>query len=306
MRLPVTQQDKMSSAIHALTQINLDDLVSSFGWQNYALPAAVLRGLFIRPARKFARQMVAYDHLVGQVGLHEASLRTLQRHYISDLRVDGRQHIPAGGPALFLSNHPGLADTVSLFTAIPRADLRIIALHRPFLASLPNITRHLFYISDDPGERMRAVRKVSGHLRAGGAVLTFPAGKIEPDPEVHPDALDSLRDWNDSSSIFLRFAPDMQIVPVLVSGVVWERTAHHWLTRIKKIREEREKLATALQLLAMITRDARPTIVHVHFARPITREEIGSLDSDGLHHTLLERMRCLIRDQNDKDGVSIL
>jgi 1-acyl-sn-glycerol-3-phosphate acyltransferase len=306
MSLPVTQQDKMSSAIHALTQINLDDLVSSFGWQNYALPAAVLRGLFIRPARKFARQIVEYDNLVGQVGLHEASLKTLQQRYISDLRVNGREHIPAGGPALFLSNHPGLADTLSLFTAIPRADLRIIALHRPFLASLPNVTRHLFYISDDPGERMRAVRKVSTHLRGGGAVLTFPAGKIEPDPEVHPGALDSLRDWNDSSSIFLRFAPDMQIVPVLVSGVVWERTAHHWLTRVKKTREEREKLATALQLLALLTRDARPTVVHVRFAEPITREEAGSLDNDGLHQKLLERMRCLIRNHSTRDSVSAL
>ena len=161
LSLSVTQQDQMSSAIHSLTEINLDDLVSSFGWQNYALPAAILRGLFIRPARKFARQVVEYDNLVGQVGLHEASLRMLRQHYLSDLRVVGREHIPAGGPALFLSNHPGLTDTVSLFTAIPRGDLRIIALHRPFLASLPNITRHLFYISDDPGERMRAVRKVS-------------------------------------------------------------------------------------------------------------------------------------------------
>ena len=306
LSLSVTQQDQMSSAIHSLTEINLDDLVSSFGWQNYALPAAILRGLFIRPARKFARQVVEYDNLVGQVGLHEASLRMLRQHYLSDLRVVGREHIPAGGPALFLSNHPGLTDTVSLFTAIPRGDLRIIALHRPFLASLPNITRHLFYISDDPGERMRAVRKVSSHLRAQGAVLTFPAGQIEPDPDVHSGALDSLRDWNDSSSIFLRFAPDMQIIPVLVSGVVWERTAHHWLTRIKKTRLEREKLATALQLLAMITRDARPTTVHVRLAKPITREEVGSLDSAGIHHTLLERMRCLIGDQENREGVSVL
>ncbi|HEY3475675.1 MAG TPA: hypothetical protein VGK56_13780, partial [Anaerolineales bacterium] len=134
----------------------------------------------------------------------------------------------------------------------------------------------------------------------------FPAGKIEPDPDVHPGALESLREWNDSSSIFLRFAPDMQIVPVLVSGVVWERTARHGLTRIKKTREEREKLATALQLLAMITRDARPTTVHVRFAKPITRAEVGSLNSDGIHQKLLERMRCLIKDQHDRDGMSIL
>lgn len=303
---PITIVGSQQTAIDTLTQINLDDLVSSFGWQNYPLPAAILRLLFVQPARKFARQIVEYDSLVGRVGLYEASRNILQNHYIKDLRIHGREHIPASGPALFLSNHPGLADTVSLFTAIQRPDLRIIALHRPFLASLVNVTRHLFYISDDPGERMRAVRQVSAHLRAGGAVLTFPAGGIEPDPDVHPGALESLCDWTDSSAIFLRFAPDMQIVPVVVSGVVWERTAHHWLTRVKQTREDREKLATALQLLAMITRNARPTTVHVRFGKPITAAEVGSMETSCIHEELMERMRCLIEDQNDGDGESIL
>lgn len=306
---PITaasQQSDSSSAIDTLTRINLDDLVSSFGWQQYPLSAAILRRLFIRPAREFARQIVEYDELVGQVGLHEASCRILKNRYINDLKVHGRDNIPVSGPALFLSNHPGLADTVSLFTAIPRNDLRIIALHRPFLASLTNITRQLVYISDDPGERMRAVRKVSAHLRAGGAALTFPAGKIEPDPAVHPGALKSLDNWIESSAIFLRFAADMQIVPVMVSGVVWERTAHHWLTKIKKTREEREKLAAALQLLAMITRDARPTTVHVRFGRPVTANETGSMDTSCIHETLMERMRSLIENRTEGEGVSIL
>lgn len=294
----------MSSQLDTLTQINLDDLVSSFGWAEDRLPAAVLRWLSVRPARRFAGQMVEYDELVGQVGLHEASSRTLQQRYIRDLDLQGCEHIPASGPALFLSNHPGMADTLSLFAAIPRQDLRIIALHRPFLASLPNVTRQLFYISDDPGERMRAVRQVSAHLRAGGAALTFPAGKIEPDPDVHPGALESLHNWTDSAAVFLRFAPETKIVPVLVSGVIWRRTARHWLVRLKRTREEAERLAAALQLLVMLIRDDRPTTVHVRFARPITREEAGSADPHCIHQILMERMRCLIVDQNTGQGVS--
>jgi hypothetical protein len=303
---PITLAISQQTALDSLTRINLDDLVSSFGWQKYPLPAAILRGLFVQPARTFARQILDYDNLVGQAGLHNASRSILKSHYINDLRVHGRENIPTGGPALFLSNHPGLADTVSLFTAIDRADLRIIALHRPFLASLPNITRHLVYISDDPGERMRAVRKISAHLRSGGAALTFPAGKIEPDPDLHPDASDSLDDWIDSSAIFLRFSPEMQIVPVVVSGVVWERAARHWLTRLKRTREEREKLATALQLLAMITRNARPTTVHVRFARPITAAEVGSSDTTFIHQELMARMRGLFHEKNNGGGTSIL
>jgi 1-acyl-sn-glycerol-3-phosphate acyltransferase len=296
----------MASQLNTLTSINLDDLVASFGWQKQPVLAALLRGLFSYPARKFAQQMVEYDDLVGQVGLHEASCRILRRRYVRELRVHGRENVPASGPILVLSNHPGMTDTVSLFAAVNRPDLRIIAMHRPFLSSLYNISKQLSYISDDPGERMRAVRQVSAHLRAGGAALTFPAGQIEPDPAVHPGALDSLASWTDSSAIFLRFAPQTKIIPVLVSGVIWEKTARHWLTRFKQTHEERERLAVALQLLAMIMTDARPTTVNVHIGKPITAEEAGSSDMEDIHRILMERMRCLIDQGNAVDGESIL
>jgi len=292
------------SSLSALTQINLNDLVSSFGWQDQPVLAGILRKIFFGPARKFAQQMLDYDDLVGQVGLHEASCRFLRSHYIRELRVHGREHIPASGPILFLSNHPGMSDTVSLFAAIERRDLRIIAMHRPFLASLVNITKQLSYISDDTSERMRAVRQISAHLRAGSAAMTFPAGKIEPDPLVHEGALESLDNWTNSSGVFLRFAPETRIVPVLVSGVIWVKTARHWLTRFKRTREEREKLAAALQLLAMIVRDARPTTVHVRFGKPIAVEELGSTDSNRIHEKLMERMRGLIESRNDDEGIA--
>lgn len=296
----------MPSQLDTLTQINLDDLVSSFGWQDSPLLAALVRRAFVSPARKFARQMVEFDDLVGRTNLAQASRAIMQRQYVRDVRVHGREHIPPTGPALFLSNHPGMADTISLFAAINRADMKIIALHRPFLASLVNVTRDLFYISDDASERMRAVRGVSAHLRNGGSALTFPAGSIEPDPLVYPGASDSLSNWTDSAGVFLRFARDVRILPVLVSGVVWERTARHWLTRFKRTRLEREKLAAALQLLAIITRDARPTTVHVQFAEPITLEEVGSTDSDAIHAKVIERMRGLIQDKPEDKGVSAL
>ncbi len=181
----------MTSQLDTLTQINLDDLVTSFGWQKLPLLAAMLRALFARPARKFAEQMVEFDNLVGEAGLSQASCRFLQRHYIQDLRVHGHEHMPTSGPVLVLSNHPGMTDNVSLFAAVNRPDLRIIAVQRPFLESLYNISPKLSYVSDNPSDRMRAVRQVAAHLRAGGVALTCPAGKIEPDPDVYPGALES-------------------------------------------------------------------------------------------------------------------
>lgn len=295
-----------SSQLKTLTGINLDDLVSSFGWQDYPLPASVLRRIFLNPARKFADQMVKFDNAVGESNLAEASRRIMRENYVSDVRAHGREHVPTEGPVLFLSNHPGMADTISLFAAINRPDLKIIALHRPFLESLTNTTKQLFFIDDDPAKRMNAVRQVSSHLKNGGAALTFPAGEIEPDPDVYEGALDSLDKWTDSAGVFIRFAPDARIVPVLVSGVIWDRSTRHPLTRLKRSRMDREKLAAALQLLAMVTRSAKPTTVHVRFAKPITLEEVGSTDAKAIHQVVVQRMKGLIQNRRNDDGVSAL
>lgn len=293
-------------SLNTLTQINLNDLVASFGWENSLLLASALRRLFVGPARKFARQMGEFDQAVGQYGLTEASRRVLRDNYVRGVRVYGREQLPANGSLLFLSNHPGMADTLSLFAAINRPDLRIIALHRPFLASLTSTTRHLFFIEDDATQRMGVVRQVSLHLRQGGSALTFPAGKIEPDPSVYDGAMNSLNAWTDSAGVFLRFARDTQIVPVLVSGVIWDRTARHLLTRLKRTRQEREKLAAALQLLTILTRDARPTIVHVRFAKPISLDEVGVTDIQAIHRVVIERMRGLIATPPEGEGISAL
>jgi len=294
------------SKLETLTQINLNDLVSSFGWERYPLPAAILRFLFARPARKFAGQMVEFDNAVGMSNLGEASRLILRRYYVSDVRIHGGENIPETGPVLFLSNHPGMSDTLCLFASIGRPDLNIIAIHRPFLIALVNVTEKLFYIGDRPEERMRAVRQISAHLRNGGAALTFPAGEIEPDPLVYTGADQSLLNWTDSAGVFVRFAQDTRIVPVLVSGVVWVKTARHWLTRIKRSRIEREKFAAALHLLAVVTRDAKPTNVHVRFAKPITLTETGSPDAKVIHKFVVQRMHDMISSRPSDAGVSAL
>ena len=280
-------------SLRALTDINLDDLVSSFGWQDYPLPAWLLRQVFHAPAAKFARQMLAFDGFVSQSGLPAGARQTLQ-DFVQGVQVFGPQNVPQTSPALFLSNHPGMVDTLALFSAINRPDLRIIALNRPFLQSLPETTKHLFYISDNPSERMSAVKKAAAHLRAGGALLTFPAGQIEPDADVYPGALESLSDWTDSAGVFVRFAPETKIVPVFVRGVLWEKAVKHPLTRFKKDRMEREKLGAALQLLAHILFNARPLKVKVQFAEPITLAEVGSTDVAAIHTKIIERMQGLV------------
>lgn len=294
------------SQLDTLTQINLNDLVSSFGWEKQPLSAAILRRIFIRPARTFAQQMVEFDSATGQAGLAVASKQTLRAHYVKDMRVHGNENIPANGPTLFLSNHPGMVDTLALFSAINRPDLRIIAVHRPFLMSLVNVSKQLSYISDDSAVRIRTTRQISSHLRNGCSALTFPAGEIEPDPTVYDDAEDSLNNWTDSAGVFIRFARDTKIVPVLVSGVVWDKAVRHFLTRIKRTRIERDKLAAAIQVFPMMINNFRPTTVHVQFAKPITLDEVGSTDTRAIHEVIINRMRGLIQNKPTDNGISAL
>ena len=284
----------MTSHFEALTQINLDDLVSSFGWQNNPLLAGLLRILFLKPAQTFARHMVEYDEIVGSHGIADGGWNLVHR-YVKDLRIINADRIPDSA-FLALSNHPGMTDTVSLFAALGRKDLHIIALDRPFLNALPETTKQLFYVYDEPAKRMTLVRQVSAHLKNGGATLTFPAGHIEPDPDIYPGAVASLQEWTDSVGVFVRMAPNAAILPVLVRNVVAEKYAKHWLLKIKKTKEEREKLATALQLLGMVMFGERPVTVTVQIGNPIYVKDLGTNDTNVIHQAVLAEMKCLIEN----------
>ena len=294
----------MPSNVETLTQINLDDLISSFGWQNQPFLAGLLRRTFTSPPQTFARQMVEFDLAISTHGLVEASRCTI-RNYVDDIRVFGRNRIPASA-FLALSNHPGMTDTLSLFIALNRPDLTIIALNRPFLNALPNMSKQLAYVTDDSASRIRMIRQISQHLRSGGAALTFPAGHIEPDPDVHKGADDSLCSWTDSVGVFLRMAPEAAVLPILVRGVVRKKTANHPLTHLKRARAEREKLTAALQLLAHVVLKKKDVHVRVQIGNPIYAQDLGTTETKVIHQAVLAQMRQLIEHPPAGEGERLL
>lgn len=284
----------MTSNFEALTKINLDDLVSSFGWQDRPLLAGLLRILFRKPAQTFARHMLDYDEITGAHGMADGGWNLIRR-YVNGLRILNADRIPDSA-FLALSNHPGMTDTVALFAALNRKSLRVIALDRPFLNTLPETAKQLFYVDDDPARRMTLVRQVSAHLKNGGTALTFPAGHIEPDPDVYPGAVESLQDWTDSVGVFVRMAPNAAILPVLVRSVVAQKYAGHWLLKIKKTKEEKEKLAAALQLLGMVILHEKPVTVTVQIGNPIYLNDLGTNDGNVIHQAVLAEMKHLIEN----------
>jgi 1-acyl-sn-glycerol-3-phosphate acyltransferase len=166
-----------------------------------------------------------------------------------------------------VANHPGLLDAAALFAVIGRPDLRVLAITRPFLRTLPHIAGHLFAVGATPGARTTAVRAAVRHLRAGGALLTFPAGRIEPDPLSMGGAEATLADWSDSLDLLTRLAGPVTVLPAIVGGVIAPAALRHPLTRLRHGRSERQWLAAILQLMWPAL---QRTTVRVAFGQPLS------------------------------------
>ncbi len=282
----------MTSQLDTLSEINIQDFIAAAGLEGIRAGRGLLRRLLRPAAARFARDLIDYDREVAEGGLERGGL-TLIHRYTTGLRVAGGEWVPRSGPALILANHPGLSDAVSLFVAIARPDLRLLALDRPFLRALPNTAARLFMLPDDPPGRLAMVRAAASYLRKGGALLTFPAGQIEPDPLALPGAAESLAHWSESVGVFARFAPQTQIVTAVVSGVLNPAAQRNPLIRMRKERKQREFLGATLQILWP---PYRRNVVQVAFAPPLLASDLLAVDPDPAHVTwaVVEAARKLI------------
>jgi 1-acyl-sn-glycerol-3-phosphate acyltransferase len=268
-------------ALASLTDINLEDMVVAFGWQDFKFGRWFAGILFRKWAEKFSQEVLDFDFGVSQGGLKLGADRMLPG-MVQEVRIAGEVHIPENGPVLILSNHPGMSDTLALFSSIPRFDLKVLAAERPFLKNLPETRKYLLFIPEDLEGRAEALRRAASHLRAGGALLTFPAGEIEPDPAVLSGAVESLKFWNPSTGVFVRLVPELTIVPAIVSGVLAWQSLKHPITSLRRRPKDRERLAAALQLIYHeIWPNLWPVFVNVRFGNPIRADELLDLRMPG-------------------------
>lgn len=242
--MPVTAR----SSIEALTEINLVDLLESVGLSR--VHGTPLSRLFRPAARRFARTAQEFDQRVGEEGLAQGSAWLMGR-MTSGLVTTGQEQVPREGPVVILANHPGMTDTVALFSSLAfRPDLRVIAADRPFLRALVHVAKQLIFLPEEERGRLAVLRAAARHLQEGGALLTFPAGEIEPDPAAfgQPSAAASLQNWSTSYLLFARLVRDTRFVPALVSNVVSAEAQRHPLTLLRRSAQSKEKLAATLQI----------------------------------------------------------
>ena len=276
--------------ITTLMRVCADELLSAFG-----LGGLLQRGVARRPlellsrisVRRLARQVATYDRVVGESGLRAGGAWALER-MARRVEVEGRENVPREGPLLIAANHPGLGDSLALFATIPRTDLRVVAAVRPLLDALPNTSRYLLTVAEASPRRFGLVRAATRHLRDGGAVLTFPGGRIEPDPAVLPGAVEALERWSVSVGLFARLVPGLTVVPAIVSGVLSPTALRNPLIFLRRKREDREWLAATLQMMTPMLRNVT---TRVAFGQPVRVEDPSGRVVD---RAVQEEARCLI------------
>ena len=274
-----------AARIEALTRVCVEELLDAFGLGWLGRGRRPVESLSRVPAKRLARQVATYDEIVGRSGLAEGAGWALER-MVRRVAVDGRENVPLEGPLLLVANHPGLADSLALFAAVPRRDLRVVAAERPLLEALPNTSRYLMSIAPEPSSgRLGVIRSAVRHLERGGAVLTFPGGKIEPDPALLPGAIEALERWSGSLELFARLVPDLTVVPATVSGVLSPSALRNPLTLVRRRASDREWLAATLQMLTPVLRNVT---TRVAFGRPAHAGEGEIME------TVLGEMRRMI------------
>ncbi len=235
-----------------LTRFLLDEFIQTLGLKPGRLSRAAIGPWFWAPASWFAQLGMAFDSWVAEASFPEAARRVLERYRV-DLRLRLRVEVPAEGPLLVTSNHPGGWDSLALAAGLGRPDLKIVASGLPFLRSLPRAARHLILVQREGAHaRMGVLRESIRHLRQGGALLLFPRGKVEPDPAHFVEAEDSLQAWSPSVELVLDHVPGLRWVMAMVSGVVTGAALGHPLARLKKGLVQRQTLAEFYQIARQV------------------------------------------------------
>lgn len=191
-------------------------------------------------------------------------LRALAPLLCRERRIEGLEHIPVSGPALFVSNHISYWDPTTLMLLVPR---QIYFMSRANLFEVPFVGAFFRALgvfgvkrgTPDPG----AIRQALAILERGDPVALYPQGSRAPlpDGQVHPPKRGVLLIAKRSG------AP---LVPVAISGLeTLFLPRFPWLGR---------------------------PVVHVTFGRPFFPDELDGWpdDREALLQSVMRRVTDLL------------
>ncbi len=250
------------------------------------------------PICRFARIGSTFDRLVAEAGFPKAS-RWALTHWCRRITARGRENIPAEGPLLIVTNHPGTYDALIIFSQLGRQDISWISTEIPFLDHLPHVRNHVIFASrSNAFKRMAAMRRGIRHLQDGGALLYIGSGQIDPDPAVYPNADEQIEEWLEGIDFFFRHVRGLRLMPTIVSGVVspkWARSPITWLRR-KDV--DKRRLAEFGQVTHQMLFPGKMMFTpSVSFGRPVSaeilREESGE---ENILPAVIARTKALLAE----------
>jgi hypothetical protein len=273
------------------------DILEAAGLPPTSPLRTLLSPLVWPPVHLFARVAAEFDQRVAQSGLVEA-IRWVLPRFVDGVSTEGTENIPTTGPLVIASNHPGASDGLAIASCLPRDDLKVVVTDRPFFRGLYAASSYLIYTPRDASGRMGVVREAVRHLRAGGSLLIFAHGNVEPDPAVAPGAEEALEGWSSSVPLFLRRVPGASLVVTIVSGVLAPSAMQHPLTRLQEGWRGRQLLAEFIQVSQQMLFGRRFGLVPtVRFAAPLTAGDwLGGRDAGAALAAILARARELLAD----------
>jgi len=270
-----------------------DEICRALGFSPAGAARRLLGPLFRYPAGRFAGIIARADDEIRSSGLSGGA-----RSVLADLSlkptVRGAEQVPADGPLLIVSNHPGAYDSLAIMASVPRKDLKVVISDVGFTRAFTAAREYYIYAPRDTAGRMKALRASIAHLAKGGALLLFAHVEVEPDPETSPGAGEALRDWSRSIGIILRRVPEARLQVSIASGILMPRFLDSPLVRIRRNAPQRQKLAEFLQVSWQMVspRSVRPEI-HLSFSAPAGGRE---LPRDGLMPAVIAMAERLLED----------
>ena len=242
-----------ANEIHALSESLIFDLTKAFGLQPTEQAKSLIRLIFGKVTRTAAKVGLEVDRAVAEGGTAAGARISLPR-FVKSHEARGLENIPANGPLVIASNHPASIDSIVITACVERPDFKVIIDDIPFFQHLPHLSQHAIYLPTDDSMtgRMQVIRDSIRHLKNGGALLIFPRGSIEADPEFMPDADAEFNCWSRSLEIFMQRVPNLQTLVTIASGVISPAAMRHPITWIRKARKDKQRLAFIYQMARQI------------------------------------------------------
>jgi len=242
-----------ANQVDIITESLIFDITKALALPTTNFFKSLVRLFLGRVAQAAAEVALEVDRAVAEGGTMAGARKTLAR-FVKSYAARGLENIPPRGPLLIASNHPASIDSFLITAFVDRPDYKAIIGDIPFLENMPHIREHAIFAPEggDMMGRMRVIRESIRHLKNGGALLIFPLGGIEADPEFMPNPDGEFHRWSRSLEIFMQRVPDLQVLVTIASGVISPSAMRHPVTWLRKERPDKQRLAFIYQLARQI------------------------------------------------------